>query len=182
MEFTKLVLIKSCITRFFREHKVVHLWHHCSEPLSCMFILKRIALSPFPPPPTSTFSSLSICHVTQGCTCAETTGLAGAPAGLDFGRRSLMEGICPEASHLAHNHEPESHLDCICTIGAWPQCKEIIGPKLLRCRGSGQMLVFLFTSGGNKLICTHANVKLGTRHTKPTAENGFLLVRVLDPC
>lgn len=71
-----------------------------------------------------------------------------------------MEGICPEASHLAHNHEAGAHLDCICTVGARPQRKEITEPELLRCTGGGQLLVFLFTSGGNMLIYMRANIKL----------------------
>lgn len=95
---------------------------------------------------------------------------------------SLMEGICPEAFHLAHNREPGTHLDCICTVGAWPQRKEIIDPELQCCRGSGQLLVFLFTSGGNALIYMRANIKLWIVLAKPAPENRFMPVRVLDSC
>ncbi len=65
------------------------------------------------------------------CTCDRLGWNTSRP----WFQASLMEGICPEAFHLAHNREPGTHLDCICTVGAWPQRKEIIDPVLPCCRG-----------------------------------------------
>jgi len=112
------------------------------------------------------------------CTCDRLGWNTSRP----WFRASLMEGICPEAFHLAHNREPGTHLDCICTVGAWPQRKEIIDPELQCCRGSGQLLVFLFTSAGNALIYMRANIKLWIVLAKPAPENRFMPVRVLDSC
>lgn len=152
-----------------------------SKLISLFILLVTLCMSD--PLRTTDAIWISACIVSRDpqlhmCTCDRLGWNTSRP----WFQASLMEGICPEAFHLAHNREPGTHLDCICTVGAWPQRKEIIDQELPCCRGSGQLLVFLFTSGGNALIYMRANIKLWIVLAKPAPENRFMPVRVLDSC